>query len=386
MPTGELNTTAEVLVTGLGVTSCLGAGSDAFWSGLLAGTSAPEAFPDAIDGLPAVYRLPADVAGGSTSQLAADVAEEAVRDAALSARALRRARVVIATGMGDARREERLRSDGAERGDWSPAFVAASAVSERVGAAGASSTTSNACAASGYAVALGADLIRSGEAEVVLVGGAETYSRVALGCFTRLRAIDPIRCRPFDRGRQGTVFGEGAAMLVLESAAHARRRGASAPYARLAASGWSCDAYHATAPEESGEQIARAMREAMAGAADVPGVVVPHGTGTELNDRVEAHTLRRVLGNDLARVPLYSLKALTGHTGGAAGALALAAAVLMLRHGTVPGNVALDEQDPDCDVHLPQGGALPLRRPCALVNAYAFGGNNVSLRCEGIDA
>jgi 3-oxoacyl-[acyl-carrier-protein] synthase II len=323
-------------------------------------------------------------APGRVSRLAWTAAREAVADAGLESADAARWHLVIGTGMGDAAAHERDRGAGnpdpGRPADWSPSFEVASTLADRLGATGGATSTSNACAASGYAVALAADLIRSGEAEVVIAGGAEAYSRVALASAARLKAVDPVRCRPFDRHRRGTMIGEGTAMLVLESEAHARRRGASRAYAEVAGTGWSCDAHHPTAPEPSGEQMIRAMREALTRAdaeVDEVGFVVPHGTGTQLNDRIEAAALRQALGPH--HPPLYSLKALVGHTGGAAGALAVAAGALILRHGSVPPNVALDEQDPECPIRLPQDHAVAVDSPVAMVNAAAFGGNNVSL-------
>jgi 3-oxoacyl-(acyl-carrier-protein) synthase len=284
--------------------------------------------------------------------------------------------------MGDAGRHERWRVAGfPTAGEWQPGFVVGSALSSFLGTTGASTSVSNACAASGCAISMAADLIRLGEAEAVLVAGAEAYSRVALACFDRLGALDRRHCRPFAADRGGTVFGEGAAALILESAAHAAARSAPQPYARLAGAGWSCDAYHLTAPEPSGAQIIRAMTEALVEAGTTAaelGCILPHGTGTDLNDRVESSAIGHVLGGRTGQVPLYSLKALVGHTGGAAGALAAVAAALIIRAGAVPGNVALGEQDPDCQVWLPPA-ATPLAGRYVLINAYAFGGSNISL-------
>nr|WP_245737943.1 beta-ketoacyl synthase N-terminal-like domain-containing protein [Streptomyces sparsogenes] len=321
----------------------------------------------------------------------------------------RRVAVAVSSGMGDSDLHERRRAGGPAGPDrWAPVFPVASAVGAWLGAQGANTCLSNACAASGYALSLAADLIRSGEADVVVAGGSEAYSRVGLACFNRLGAIDPERCRPFAADRRGTVFGEGAAVLVLESAEHARRRGVKTVYARLAGTGWSCDAHHATAPEPGGAQIERAMREALreagalpdpgtAGAATGPGAVpggaeagrlgfvVPHGTGTELNDVVEVRTLAAVLGAAAPLTPLYSLKALLGHTGGAAGAFAALAAALVLHHGTLPPNVPVGALDPECEAPLPTA-PTPVTAPYGLVNAYAFGGNNVSLVLQGAAA
>ncbi|MDX3233763.1 beta-ketoacyl-[acyl-carrier-protein] synthase family protein [Streptomyces sp. ME19-01-6] len=404
----------DVLVTGLGALSCLGSGIDALWRGMHTARSAPTRVPDPLAHMdhPHMYLVPeADlpvgpeeldgVPLGRASQFAIEAAREAVQSAGLTGLAgvdPRRVAVAISSGMGDSDLHERRRAgEPAKHERWAPVFPVASAVGGWLGAQGANTSLSNACAASGYALSVAADLIRSGEAEVVVAGGTEAYSRAALACFNRLGAIDPERCRPFAADRRGTIFGEGAAVLVLESAAHARARGAKTVYARLAGTAWSCDAHHATAPEPGGAQIERAMREALreANPALDPaldtaldtapgagpgrlGFVVPHGTGTELNDVVEARALSTVLGEAAPLTPLYSVKALLGHTGGAAGAFAALVAVLVLHHKTLPPNVPVGPLDPGCEVPLP-AEAIPMTAPYGLVNAYAFGGNNVSL-------
>ncbi|WP_340557500.1 beta-ketoacyl-[acyl-carrier-protein] synthase family protein [Streptomyces sp. GSL17-111] len=385
----------DVLITGLGVISCLGSGLNAFWDGMNRAVSAPRKVtdPHAHMDIPHMYAVPdADVPApvealdgqplGLASRFALDVTRQAMADAGLTGNDPWRTAVVIGTGMGDAGLHEQWRTDGhPEQDRWNATFSVASAVGELVGAAGPNTSVSNACAASGFALSLGADLIRSGEADVVIAGGAEAYSRVALGCFNRLGAVDPDTCRPFDAKRAGTVFGEGAAALVLESAAHARKRSAATVYARLAGAGWSCDAHHTTAIEPEGVQITRAMRHALTEAGIGPaelGCVVPHGTGTLINDTVESRALAGLLGTAAEERPLYSLKSLIGHTGGAAGALAALSAALIVRNGTVPPNVPRTDPDPECRVSLPEE-ATALATSAVMVNAYAFGGNNVSL-------
>lgn len=384
-----------VLITGLGVVSCVGRGTDALWRGMLAGTSTPRRVADPLGRmrLPLLYTVadedsPSEVdepgSLGRTSGLAVDAATQALADAGLEPGSVPRLAVVVGTGMGDTRVHERRPGRGAPRRDGPSPFGVGSVVGRAVGSRSATSTISNACAASGFAIAMASDLIRAGDADVVLAGGAEGYSRVALGCFNRLGAIDEHRCRPFDVGRNGTVFGEGAAMLILESADHAARRGAATVHGAVLGSGWSCDAHHVTAPEPTGEQIARAVRGALADGGTVPAAVsgvVPHGTGTALNDVVESRVLGQVLDTRADEVPVYSLKALVGHTGGAAAALAAVAACLLLRHRAMPANVPID-QDPRCDVWLPQAETA-LDAGLVLVNAYAFGGNNVSLLLAG---
>jgi 3-oxoacyl-[acyl-carrier-protein] synthase II len=266
---------------------------------------------------------------------------------------------------------------------WVPSFAQAGVVAEAVGA-GAATSLSNACAGGAYAIAMGADLIRSGDADVVVAGASETCCRVSVASFNRLGAVDPRGgCRPFDRRRAGTALAEGAAAVVLEREETARARGAT-PLARLLGSGWSCDAHHATAPEPAGEQVARALAQALddggRGPEDVC-LVVPHATGTELSDPAECRALHRVFGGKAADIPLYSLKALLGHTGAASGVLGLVAAVLMLRRAELPANLPIEDQDPDCDVRVP-AEAVPLTGSVGMVNAFAFGGLNVSLLVE----
>jgi 3-oxoacyl-(acyl-carrier-protein) synthase len=396
----------RVLVTGLGAVSCLGSGADALWRGLGSGHSAPSkvADPRANFALPIMYRIPDDAvpqepvrfAGaplGPTSRLALQAAREAVRDAAPGPQDPSRVAVVVGTAMGDHRlREERRAawSDGGAEADDDAVedctdFAAASAVADELGGHGPVTTVANACAASGYAVAVAADMIRAGEADLALVGGAESYTRVALANFNRMGGIDPERCRPFDARRKGTVFGEGAAFLVLESETRADCRGAR-PYARVAATGWSCDGHHLTAPEPGGAQIQLALLRALAQARvrpDEVACVIPHGTGTELNDVVESQALRAVFGGHCDDLPLYSAKAMLGHTAGAAGALAIATTALILRHGSIPPNPPSEEPDPRCPVWLPEQ-PRPLEGRYAMANAYAFGGNNVSVLLERI--
>ncbi|MFD0497914.1 beta-ketoacyl synthase N-terminal-like domain-containing protein [Streptomyces rhizosphaericus] len=240
----------DVLVTGLGALSPLGAGTDAFWRGMHKADTAPSRVPDPLAHMdhPLMYLVPeADIPDGPEEQdglplgrgsrFALAAAREAVADAGLAAppgpgerpeaKGLdpRRVAVALSTGMGDTDLHEGWwTGEAPASGRWAPPFPLASVVGGWFGAQGVNTCVSNACAASGYALSVGADLIRAGEADVVIAGGAEAYSRVALACFNRLGAIDPERCRPFAAERRGTVFGEGAAVLVLESATHARAR------------------------------------------------------------------------------------------------------------------------------------------------------------------
>ncbi|MFP3989090.1 beta-ketoacyl synthase N-terminal-like domain-containing protein [Streptomyces sp. E11-3] len=385
---------SQVVVTGVGAVTCHGAGADTLWRAMSAASVRPPdrpADPAARMELPLISLVP-DLEPGAERAVAfaRSAAVEALADAGLAAASLPvgRTAVVVGSCMGEPGPNERGRGGAPGGADgWAPPFRIAAELAGELGVFGEAQDIGNACAAGGYALGLGADLVRSGEADVVLAGGSDAYSRVALGCFNRLGAVDPERCRPFELDRAGTVFSEGAGMLVLESAEHAAARGAEDGGLRLTGSGWSCDAGHPTAPEENAEQIVRAMRRAIGGRHAAPlGCVVPHGTGTRINDVLESRALHQVLGDGAGQVPLYSLKALVGHAGGASAALGAVAAALVLRHGEIPPNVPLKEQDPECAVWLPQDASVPLPADArrVLVNAYGFGGNNASILLEAV--
>ncbi|MEO3819260.1 beta-ketoacyl synthase N-terminal-like domain-containing protein [Plantactinospora sp. B24E8] len=377
----------DVLVTGIGAVSCHGRGAAALWRAMRdARVRLPDrpADPLAHMALPLIYLVPEDHVPaehpGRAAQFAVTAAAEALRDAGLTGRERTRFGVVVGSCMGEAGLREADRYPESRTAGRRPAFQLATHLGAWLGGIGANSSIANACSAGLFALCTAVDMLRCGEVDVVLAGGADAYSRVALGCFNRLGAVDPVRCRPYDRHRAGTVFGEGAGMLVLESREHARARGVGTGYARVTGTGWSCDAHHPTAPEPAGDQITRAMREALAEAGDDGvGCVLPHGTGTQLNDVTESGALHRALGPAAGSVPLYSLKALIGHTGGAAAGLAACAAALILRHRVVPPNVPLDEPDPACPVRLPVGAGTALDVDRVLVNAYGFGGTNASV-------
>ncbi|MEU9212633.1 beta-ketoacyl-[acyl-carrier-protein] synthase family protein [Streptomyces sp. NPDC048415] len=392
----------EVVITGLGALCHLGAGADRFWQGLLhPAPPRPVRAADPLAHVPirdfyflpegALSPEPAEVDGytvGDATRAALSVAREAVADAGLTGAGLTggRTSVVMGTSIADAYVIERWRGSKSFPADdrWTPVFSTASVVARELGTDGAASTLSNACSGSGYSMAIGADMIRAGEADVVVVGGFETYSRVAHAAFNQVGALDPASCRPFDKTRGGTVLGEGAGAVVLERAETARARDARV-YATLTGSGWSCEAYHATGLDPDGTQIVRAMRDALAEGDTTPDevdFVVPHATGTKLNDLIETQAMYQVFGERTRGLPLYSLKALIGHTGGASGGLGTVAAALFLHHGFLAPNLPVATPDPDCPVHVPASSTTPAGRT-AMVNSYAFGGNNMSLLLRG---
>ncbi|MEU8181951.1 beta-ketoacyl synthase N-terminal-like domain-containing protein [Micromonospora sp. NPDC049044] len=380
----------RILITGLGVTSCVGNGVDAYWAGLASARSVPAPVDDPradMDNrlLYAVPPMPVESDSGAgtpgrTSTFALAAAREALADAGLAGGDLAEVGVSVGTGVGDVSLFEWAPDDGpGPEGVTAFPFKVAATLASGLGLGGPVTSVSTACSASAYSVSLAADLIRDGAADIVLAGGADGYTRVGVACFNRMGALDPVVCRPFDAGRRGTIFGEGAAMMVVESESSARRRGRRG-YATVAGAGWSCDGHHPTAPDRGAQQIVRAMRDALAEAGASPDevdCVVPHGTGTPLNDEVEARALGAVFGAGDA-LPAYSLKAMLGHTGGAAGAFALLTAALIVARREIPPNVPLADPDPACPIRLPEVASTTRARH-ALVNAYAFGGNNISV-------
>lgn len=325
--------------------------------------------------------LAGDVAGGADSRaerLALHALHAAIADAQLPADAIARAGIVAGSGMGAID----LLGDGARQ-----LYALPEVLARAVGAHGPNQAWSTACASSLYGAGLAAGIIERGEADVVFVAGVEICFPIGHAVFNRLNCLDSQLCRPFDVAREGTVFGEGAAVLVLESGAHWRARQGRTAYATVAGFGWSCDAHHVTAPDPEGRQIETAMWRALAQAGIGPeslGCVVPHGTGTALNDAVEAAALRRLLGQAAGAVPLLPVKSRIGHTGGAAGAFGCVAAALVAHHRSIPPTPNVVAAD--------FGLCVPARAQAfapgahLLVNAYAFGGNNASLVLGGANA
>lgn len=243
-------------------------------------------------------------------------------------------------------------------------------------------TLSTACSSAANAVITGAELIRAGHAECVVVGGSECITKFHLNGFNSLMILDHEPCRPFDESRSGLNLGEGAAWLVLESAGHAARRGA-ASLARLAGYGNACDAFHQTATSPDGEGPYLAMQQAVAMAGITPGQVDyinAHGTGTGNNDISESTAIRRLFGVQVP--PVSSTKAFTGHTTSASGTIEAVICLLAMQHSFLPVNLRFHNAG-ECltPVHIPTTKHLRY----VLSNAFGFGGNDSALLLERID-
>ncbi|MGH3343120.1 MAG: beta-ketoacyl-[acyl-carrier-protein] synthase family protein, partial [Carbonactinosporaceae bacterium] len=254
----------------------------------------------------------------------------------------------------------------------------------------------SACASGAEALAHGLDMIRTGRADVVVAGGTEAaIHALPLAGFAAMMALskrndEPERAsRPYDKGRDGFVLGEGAGIVVLESARHAARRGVRV-YCELAGAGFSADAHHIAQPDPEGIGATRAMRLALEnsgmGAGDVDHINA-HATSTPQGDVAEALAIHAALGEHAGSAAISGTKSMTGHLLGAAGAVESLATVLAVHHGIAPPTINLD--DPDDDVRLDVVGgaarALPKRRLGALCNSFGFGGHNVALAFRTVE-
>ena len=254
-------------------------------------------------------------------------------------------------------------------------------VAERFGFSGPKFTVTTACSSSATAIGYGADLIRSGKSKAVLCGGSEGLSELTFGGFNSLKAMDPSPCKPFDRKRAGMSLGEGAGILVLEDFDEAEKRGAKI-LAELLGYGIGGEAYHITAPEPTGMNEARIMKEALeeSGLASTEvDYINAHGTGTPLNDKVETLSIKNAFGERAYSIPISSIKSSVGHCLGAAGAMEAIASILSMVHQFIPPTLNHQEGDEDCDLDYVPGKAREKEVKVVLSNSFAFGGNCTTL-------
>ena len=266
--------------------------------------------------------------------------------------------------------------------------MASGQVSMLLGAKGPNFAAVSACSSSGDGIGLSYQMVRDGTVDIVLAGGSEAaICPIGIAGFNSCKALskrndEPQRAsRPFDAERDGFVLGEGAAVLVLESAESAADRGVE-PIAEIVGYGSTADAHHITQPAPDGEGAVRAMNIALDDANMQPNdidYINAHGTSTPLNDKGETLAIKTVFGDDAYNIPISSTKSMTGHLLGACGALEAAASVLAIRDGALPPTINLEVPDPDCDLdytpHVPRRGKVRT----AMTNSFGFGGHNASL-------
>jgi nodulation protein E len=395
----------RVVITGIGVVSPVGSTLDKFWSGLVEGRSgigpisvAPTERLSAriaaqvLDFDPALHFDPKRVAMlDRFSQFAVVAARQAVRDAQLEISeelALQAATVVgNAAGGQTSVDESYYKLYGQNSPRVHPLTIprwmvnaAVSQVSMDLGLKGPTYTIASACSSGTHAIGQAFQTVRTGQAPIAIAGGTEACLTVGtIKCWEALRVLSADTCRPFSKTRSGLVLGEGAAMLTLESREHAVARGAPI-YAEILGFGMSADAVDITATDADG--AARAMRAALDDAKTNPdeiGYVNAHGTGTDLNDRIETEALRKAFGPSADRLAVSSSKAVLGHSLGAAGALELAATALALQQGVIPPTANFEESDPECNLDFVPNVARDARIKKAMSSSFAFGGLNAVL-------
>jgi 3-oxoacyl-[acyl-carrier-protein] synthase II len=410
----------RVVVTGIGLVSSLGIGTDANWAALVAGQSGigtitkfdAAAFATRIAGEvksfdPLQFIDKKDVKKMDVFiQYAIAAADFAMTDAQLTITPEQAPRtgVFIASGIGGfttIEREHKALLEGGPR-KISPFFIpsaiinlAAGQVSIRFGAKGPNSATCTACSASAHAIGDAFEIIRRGDADVMIAGGSEAaITPMGIGGFGALRALstrndEPERAsRPFDVDRDGFIVGEGAGVLILETLEGAQARGAKI-YAELVGYGMSADAYHITAPSEDGDGAFRVMNAAMKSAGITPSQVDyinAHGTSTPHGDRIETIAIKRCFGEHARKVAVSSTKSMTGHLLGAAGGLEAGITALAVYHQVAPPTINLDSPDTECDLDYIPNTKREFKIDYALSNSFGFGGTNAALLLKRFEA
>jgi len=263
--------------------------------------------------------------------------------------------------------------------------IAAAQVSIALGVKGPNLCITSACSSGSDAIGAACELIKHGDAQVMLAGGTESIiNPIGIAAFNALKALSTrndapqLASRPFDAERDGFVIGEGACVLTLEDFEHAQKRGANI-LAEILAYGATADSFHVTQPIENGEGAARAMQIALKKAgitATEVDYINAHGTSTQLNDKTETRAIKTVFGDYAYRVPISSTKSMTGHLIGCAGATEAAACIMAIRNGIIPPTINLTHPDPECDLDYVPNVARQAKVTTALSNSFGFGGHN----------
>ena len=400
----------RVVVTGVGLLTSVGIGTEVVWEAIKKGTNGIDTITS-FDATDFTCRIAGEVKGfdpahyiekkeikkmGRFIQFAIAAADFAVQGAnfKVDPEQADRTGVYIGSGIGGFEVIEREHKTLLEKGPSriSPFFIPATIinlasghVSIRTGAKGPNSATATACTTSAHSIGDSFRLIQHNDADVMICGGAEAaITPMGVGGFAAMRALsqrndDPAHaCRPWDKDRDGFIVGEGAGILVLEELEHAQRRGAPI-VAEIVGYGMSGDAYHITSPSEDGDGAFRVMRNCLRDAGVEPAVVDyinAHGTSTPVGDRIESHAITRVFGEHARELAVSSTKSMTGHLLGGAGGLEAGITVMAIRDQMAPPTINLVQPDEGCDLDYIPNCARPMKIDYALSNSFGFGGTN----------
>lgn len=411
----------RVVITGMGVVTSLGLDLTTFWNNLMAGKSGVTLI-DSFDTSEYPTKIAAPVRDFNPEdhmdkkvarrmdrfvQFAVAASQFALQDAGLKIGEnvdAERAGVYIGSGIGGLATWEEQHSILLEKGPKrvSPFFIpmmianmASGQVSMLTGAKGPNSTAVTACATGTHSIGDSFRLIRNGEADVMICGGAEAaITPTGMAGFCALRAMstrneEPEKAsRPFDKERDGFVMGEGAGVLVLEELEHALKRGAPI-YAEVVGYGMSADAHHMTDPAPGGEGAARCMALALKSAGLSPqevGYINAHGTSTGVGDKAETDAIKAVFGDFARKVPVSSTKSMTGHLLGAAGGVEAVITALTIKHGMIPPTINLEYPDPECDLDYVPNKPRQADVRVAMSNSFGFGGHNATIVLKKVEA
>jgi 3-oxoacyl-[acyl-carrier-protein] synthase II len=414
---GMKPTEKRVVITGMGLVSSLGLSVEDFWANLIAGKSGISEI-STIQSNDLRFRMVGEVKDfdvvrltsrpetsrlGRTSQFAVVAAHQALMDAGLYKSGgldvevdPTEVGVVMGTTTGEQQSLEsviecRLNRRGGQPCPSNVRQVSSSVISTNIsdflGLGGQSVVLPTACSGGNYAIAHAYDLLQTGRLGIVLAGGADCLSRHFLYGFTRLKALAPDRCQPFDKNRKGVIPGEGAGVLVLETLESALKRKATI-YSEVLGYGLSSDAYHSVAPDPSGNGAVHAMKEALDYSRVAPESVQymsAHGTGTRVNDSVETTAIKRAFGGHAYRLPISSIKSMLGHPLSAASALEAIACNMTIQRGLIPPTINYEEKDPDCDLDYVTNVFRRAEVNIAMNNSYAFLGSNASVLFGRVD-
>jgi 3-oxoacyl-[acyl-carrier-protein] synthase II len=404
------NRDSRVVITGLGALSPLGLDMATTWEGLINGRSGID-YITLFDAEPLETKIAGEVKGFEPTnyisrkdarhmdrfaQLAIAASLEAVKQSSIQIETVNHDHIAVVVGSGIGglttlfEQTKILIEHGPSR--VSPFLVpmmisdmAAAQVSIALGLKGLNLCTTSACSSSSDAIGVAYEVVKRGDAEAAITGGSEAViNLIGICAFNALKALSTrndepqLASRPFDAERDGFIISEGAALLVLESLDHARRRGANI-LAEIVAYGASADAYHITQPDEDGDGAARAMQIALQKAGLAPtdiDYINAHGTSTQLNDKMETLAIKTVFGDYAYRVPVSSTKSMTGHLIGAAGALEAAICTMIIQQGIIPPTINLTHPDPDCNLDYVPNVARQAEVNTALSCSFGFGGHN----------